>query len=216
MTQTTDTKKMKKKLVISIIAIVLGIILVLYLINLILPMIYNSMQPEETELIADYSFYEPDYEENIFDDENYMSLINAGIIEYDDGSSMRTSITQEDAYSYGQGVGLISDMLHTVINGDNEKYNSYFSEKYFKNNEPKGAFTMQKIYDAQIKYFSSKTVEENGKTYNRYVYELTYLIYENDGTYRKDIGDWKRPQYVVLTDREGKLLIDGFLYEKNK
>ncbi len=215
MPQGADKKKTKKILIISLIAIVV-LLLVLYLLTLIIPKIYQSVQPTETELIADYSFYEADYNQNIFEDEYYMSLIKDGVVEYDDGASMITTVTQEDAYSYGQGVGVLTDMIYSAIDGDTDKYNSYFSSKYFETNEPKPSFTMQKIYDVRIKYFSAKTVEEDGKTYNRYVYELSYTIYENNGTFRNDMGDWQRPQYVILTNREGKMLIDGFMYEKSK
>ncbi len=215
MPQTENKKKTKKILIISLVVIAI-VSLGLYLLTLIIPKIYQMIKPEETELIAEYSFYEADYDEDIFEDEYYMSLIKDGVLEYDDNSSFKTTITQEDAYSYGEGVGVITDMVYAAINGDADTYNSYFSSKYFETNEPKSAFTMQKIYDGEIIYFSGKTVTEGDVTYTRYVYELRYSILENNGTFRKDMGDWQRPQYVVITDREGKMLIDGFMYEKTK
>ena len=103
-------------------------------------------------------------------------------------------------------------MVYAIINGNASEYNSLFSKKYFENHEPKQSFTMQKIYNGKITYFSSESETIDGVTYKTYTYNLVYNIFENNGTFRKDIGDGARMQYIKVSEREGKMLIDDIQY----
>ena len=188
----------------------------MYLLTIIIPYAYQAFTPEETEYIADFNFYPADYNENIFEDEEYAALIVNGIVEYDNGVNSIEGITKENAAEQGEPVGVLTDMLYSVINGNSEEYNSYFSEEYFKTHEPQGSFTMQKIYNARITFFSSETIQGDDSSYTKYIYKVNYYIYKNNGTFRKDIGEGYRTQYIVITDRDGKLLIDNILYNKVK
>lgn len=206
---------LKKKLII-ILAVIVGVLLIMYLLTIIIPQVYRALQPKETELVIDYNFHEADYSENIFDDAEYNELIKNGILEYDNATNSIVTITKENAAEQGEAVGVLTNMVYSIINGNSEEYNSYFSEEYFKSHEHKGEFTMQKIYDGRITFFSSETVDDKNGAYTKYIYKLKYCIYENNGTFRKDIGDSYRTQYMVITNREGSLLIDAILYDKTK
>ncbi len=208
-------KKLKKRLIIVLIAIV-SVILILGLLVSIIPKIYELFLPEETEYVANFNFYEADYNENIYDDADYLSLIENGVIEYDNSAGMIVTILPEESAQYGASVKLMVDMVYSIINGNNEEYNTYFSERYFDSHDKKEDFTMQKVYDCRITLFSIETIEEDNADYKKYIYKIRYRIYENNGTFRKDIGDGYRTQYVVVTDREGSFLIDSIMYSQTK
>lgn len=207
--ENSDKKNLKKYLII-VLAALAALLLVMYLLTLILPKIFNDITSEDREEgTADFDFYTPDYDENIYEDENYLALIKNGVLTYDNGTNSITTVNLENAAEHGDAVKLITDYVYSIIDGDVEEHNSYFSKKYYENNEPKANFTMQKIYDGTITYYSVETASENGNNYTKYIYKLKYYIHENNGSYRMDIGENAKTQYVVITDREGKLLIDS-------
>ena len=183
--------------------------MVLYGLTVLIPYLQQLNAQEEDEIVADFNFYPADYDENIFEDPEYLSLISDGILMYDD-SYMATTVDKESAKYFGGQVEMLVNMVYSVINGNAAEYNSYFSEKYFENNSAKSKFTMQKIYNATLTYFSAEGVEDkNGNKYTQYTYKLIYNIYENNGTFRKDIGDDARAQYIVISEYNGKFLIDS-------
>ena len=52
--------------------------------------------------------------------------------------------------------------------------------------------------------------------YTKYIYKLSYSILKNNGTFRNDIGEDQKTQYIVITDREGTLKIDAISTSKYK
>lgn len=198
----------KKKIIVTI-SILAGLLLLMYVLTLILPLISQKLQHGTEEKNANFNFYEPDFEENIFEDQDYLSLIANGILKYDNGSNSVVTISFENASDHGDAVKLLTDYVHSIINGDNELYNSFFSSEYLNVNGSKEEFTMQKIYNGLITYYSSEQVTDKSGNYTKYIYKLKYQIYENNGTFRRDIGEDYKTQYIVITDREGKLLIDA-------
>ncbi len=206
--------KLKKQLIV-VVVIIAFVLLIMYLLTIMIPYLYDKQKLKNTEeVIADYSFYTPDYSENIFEDKEYTELIANGIVTYDNGVNSIMVITPETASHQGEGVKLLTDMLYAIIDGDSQKYNSYFSDIYYKANNPKGEFTMQKIYNAVITSYSVEAISEKDNNYTKYTYTLTYNIYENNGTFRKDIGDAARVQYIEISDRNGKYSIDSVYYEQ--
>ena len=205
-----QSKKSFKKKLIIVLAALAALLLIMYLLTLILPQILNNIKEDgEEEGTADFNFYTPDYSENIYEDEEYLGMIKNGIITYDNGTNSIVSIDVENASEHGDAVKLLTDYLYSIIDGDVTEYNSYFSDRYYQSKDPKDRFTMQEIYNATITYYSVESVSEDGQNYTKYIYKLKYYIYENNGTFRADIGEDAKTQYVVITDREGKLLIDA-------
>ena len=181
----------------------------MYILTLLIPYIFNSSKDYSEKETANFDFYTADYDENIFEDEEYLSLIENGIIKYDNASGLMVDITFENAKDQGETIDFLAKYIESIINGDNESYNSFFSTKYYKNNSPKDRYTMQKVYDATITYYTVSDEEEKTANYTKYVYKLKYRIYKNNGTFRQDIGDDSKTQYIVITNREGKWLIDS-------
>jgi hypothetical protein len=207
-----------KKRLIAVLCIALASILLIYGAFAVLPGLFEDDPDDLGEFIpprANFNFYTPDYDEDIFEDKDYLRLIENGIFEYDDGALI-SMIDKDNADGYGEPVELVVKMLYSIIEGDADEYNSYFSDKYFEKRSPKERFTMQKLYDGRITYFGNEAVEENGKQYTEYTFKLTYRIFKNNGTFRDDIGEGYRLQHVTVSDRGGKLQIDALNFVKYK
>lgn len=193
----------KKKLLI-LIAVIAVIIALLIISSLVIDKIEEKKNSDNEEI--NYSFYPADYNENIFEDEEYLALIEGEFMQYcDTRTNVTLGIDKSSAADHGEAVGFIVDMLYDAINGDADAYNTKFSDAYYENSSPKSDFTMQKIYDVTITYVS----EEKSEDYTKYFYYIEYKIYHNNGTFRRDIGDGSKKQLVTITDKYGTLLIDS-------
>ena len=64
---------------------------------------------------------------------------------------------------------------------------------------------MQKLYDVNITKLAVNDVGGN----TVYEFTLEYKILENNGTFRNDIGDGSKKQYITVTTENGKLLISS-------
>ena len=199
-------KKAKKKLVIIIVSILI-LIIILGIASLAIDML---SKPNE-EFVVDYKFHPADYEENIFEDQKYLALTAEEFIKYTDSTTNETvGITKDTAYEQGSDVQFLVDMLYDAINGDHQAYNARFSSDYYATHAPKDRFTMQKIYDVLITYISEEDISDNDGNYTKSIYCVEYKIYQNNGTFRKDIGDGSKKQYFTLnTNSDGEILIDS-------
>ena len=199
-------KKLKKKMIIAII-IAVSLIPVFMGISYAIEM-YNlkkiMVEPEP----IDYDFYPVDYEENIYEDEEYLSLMEYGYIYYTD-ASVTLGIQRENANSYGDDIEFIVEYIYKIIEGKTEEYNGCFSDLYYKYHKRHERFTMQKLYDINLNKVSETTVTDKNGSYAEYKFELSYRILKNNGSFRSDIGDGSKKQYITVTDRDGKLLIDS-------
>ena len=211
-----DTNKSAKKKIILVLTVIAITLLVMYALTLVIPMLTEKLIESDEEGTANFKFYEPNYEEDIFTDEKYMSLIKDGFLSYDNGSNSISQIFDDNTDQFGDEVELLAELVYSIQRGDDETYNSFFSQEYLNKNGKKENFTMQKIYDATITYYSTETVSDKNGNYTRYIYKLKYRIYHNNGTFRQDIDEDAKTQYIVLTDREGKLLIDAISTTKYK
>lgn len=201
-----NEKTVQKRIIIILVAVVCIIPILLgaiYAINLYVKA--KNKMPEQT---INYNWYPADFNENIFEDEEYMKLIEYEFISYTEGSVTQI-IDKETANIYGKEVSFMVNYLYSIVEGNADKYNSFFSDEYYESANKKDAFTMQKIYDVDLKKQSLEKVEEKGNTYTKCTFVLSYRIFENNGTFRKDIGDGSKEQYITFTDRNGRFLIDS-------
>ncbi len=154
-------------------------------------------------------FYTPDYSEDIFKDTYYMGL-DRGIYYCDPGTGVTVEIIKNEYDNYNDAVKLMYDFINYIIAGDAESYNACFSESYYQDgeNQKKEAFTMQKLYNIKITKIAETVSDSTGVS--KYVYTLEYMIRQNNGTFRTDVGsDASRTQYITITDTSGKPLIDS-------
>lgn len=206
----------KKKLLIAIISIVSVIVLLIIAVEIIE---YINNKKAFAPIEIDYDFYPADYDENILENEKYLDLIKGEYIRVCDASTGVTSgvdLNKTDKYS--SEILFMLDYINDIVNGDHESYNARFSEEYYKKHEPLERFTMQKVYDVLItkKEVEIVTDKKTGVNYTKYLIVLEYKIYENNGTFRRDIGDGSRKQYITVTDKTGTLLIDSIGIERTK
>lgn len=155
-------------------------------------------------------FFTPNYDEDIFADPVYMGL-DRNIYIYDIASGVTESLEMDDYAEYGDSVQFMADFVNAIINGDAEAYNESFDDECFYSGsvEEKEAFTMQKLYNIKITRMSEEDASDNGANYTKYEFILEYMIYQNNGTFRTDIGsDASKKQYITVTDRSGKLWIE--------
>ena len=103
-TNENSNKKAKKNLLIIIISVI-AVMAVLVAASLIIDLV-ESKKGGEYEI--DYNFYPADYEENIFEDEKYISLTKDGFISYCDSSTNITlGIDKEIAKNYGEEIDFL-------------------------------------------------------------------------------------------------------------
>ncbi len=127
-----------------------------------------------------------DYDENIFENEAYMAQNR--LIRYTDGP-LSTIIADGNYALYGDAVVLLHNYLEAVIAGDAKALPELFTDDYKKNNKLPAKFTMQKIYDIEIEFYSQNIINK-GKIneVTRCEYIIRYNIMENNGTFRSDVG----------------------------
>ncbi len=183
-----SAKKKQKKGIIIAFSVMIGIILLTYVIipgvaaiaEKIKEATDDGFKSDYMDDIKSFTFYPADYNENIFEDEEYMSRNR--YLAYTKGSDTFT-ITDNDYSIYDPTVGFFAGYFDTVINGRYEEYDSYFTEEYFEHQKNKERFTPQKLYDIEIKLKSTSEIE--GAT--KYIYYVNYKICKNNGTFRNDM-----------------------------
>ena len=200
-----NQNNLKRKMIIVLI-IVMCFVPILFAVTYLIDYLDDRNKMVEEQVI-DYKWFEADYDENIYDDEEYVKLIEYGFISYTDGS-VTLLIDKDSAKSYGEEIDFMVRYLYSIINGNADEYNSYFSDSYYKYHNKKDSFTMQKLYEVSLTKEPVEKVEEKDGEFTRYTFILSYRILKNKGTFRKDIGDGYRRQYITVTDRNGQLLID--------
>ena len=213
-----DKKSSKsKKILIRIICIVVGVIIFMMAASFGMN-IYLQKRAEKDAQRVHFDFAPADYDENIYEDPEYLALIERGFIDYTDyETNLTLAVNYEDAIDYGEDVLFMVDYIYAIVAGDAEAYNEFFSDEYYKKNEPKDEFTMQKLYEVNIsKVSQTKESDKAGNTYNKYQYIVKYKILDNNGTFRNDFNTGTKEQYILFTNKTGEFLIDGITTPKIK
>lgn len=122
----------------------------------------------------------------------------------DPRTGVRVSVDEASVEQNGEAFALIYHLLQAVIAGDSETYNSLVSQDVGHYE----SFTQQQLYDIVITKRSETQLEGKSGTYKEYVLMVEYKIHENNGTFRNTVvPDASRPQYYVINDSTGTLLV---------
>lgn len=150
--------------------------------------------------LPDYVFHDSNYTE--FNLQNYEERDR--LVYYRDGSE-KVALTEETLSAAGRPGAFFLSYFDTLIKGDYETYNTYFTDAYYETNEPFEYFARQLLYDIEVEILSA---EEKGKE-TVYTFEVNYKFYLNNGTFRRDVGsDGSRPQIFTLVESsDGTVLI---------
>ena len=90
----SNKSRLKKKIIIVMISI-LVLMALMFISIFVLDIILDKIQEKEEG--NDFNFYEADYDENIFEDSVYLSLIENGYISYCDLDNVTLGIAEKDA-----------------------------------------------------------------------------------------------------------------------
>ncbi len=203
-TSKKDRASAKKKL-ITVIVIIAVVILILSVATWILSALSKNKKYEEETI--KYNFYPADFNENIYEDSEYSEMMSHGFIKfYDANTGTTVGINKDSAEIHGKTTVFMIDLIYDIIDGNHSSYNQRFSDNYYKNRDPKDDFTMQRLYDVTLTFISAEKSDKGN--YTKYLYCLEYKIDQNNGTFRKDIGDGSKKQYFTITDSSGELKID--------
>jgi len=206
------SKKTKKTILISW-GIIVALLIVFWGISYILSNIDENLNkspiydPNAQTII----FHEINYDEDIFEDSVYMGL-DRNIYIFDLNTGVTESLEEHDYTNYGKDVKFMADFINYIILGNAEGYNDCFNEDYYSDidNEPKESYTMQKLYNIKLTKITEEKID-NGE-YTEYVYYLEYMIFQNNGSFRMDIGsDASVAQYITLNDKYGDIKISELI-----
>ncbi|MBQ7828739.1 MAG: hypothetical protein IJ345_00510 [Clostridia bacterium] len=198
-----STRKKNKIIIISVFAASLVLLLICSLIPGLLKN-DNGGKPDREEYTVDPSKLADTKEEDfdILEYEEYLKYDRT--IQYCYTAGVQVSVNDKTLSNYDASFRLIYELIGTLIAGDSDAYNELVHEDvgHFD------SFTQQQVYDVVITKYSESTKQSETGSYSEYVYVVEYKIHENNGTYRKDIeSDANRPQYFVINDSTGELLI---------
>ena len=207
-----------KKILLIIIASIVCVIAILAVTVRILENREEKKREESEELVIDYNFYPADFDLNIYEDEEYQALMRGRFLHYCNSyTNVTVSITKDTATLHGEEVAFLTDYIYTIIEGNHEGYNACFSDQYYASGKSKKEdFTMQQLHHIVLTKISQEEVSENGINYTKFSYVVEYQINKNNGTFRKDIGDGTRAQYLEITNREGTWKIDTVATAQNQ
>ncbi len=203
-----DMKNKRKKLVLIIICCIASALTIL---GGIILFTGDNKQDFPEDILPDFSFYPPNYDIDILEDPEYLSLNRD--ISYIKGA-VTVTVKPDEYSSTDIMLQFLSEYINTLINGDYEGYPMFFSDEYKEKNSLPEKFTMQRIHNILIEKIS----EEKSKAGNTlYVYMLDYQISLNNGTLRRDMdSDSSRPQFLVIKEENGEYKIDNIITYYNQ
>ena len=193
---TADKKKIKKAL-----TIVVCVFLALGLLLGALALVTELLKPKDDEFsYDDFRFFEPDYDSNLLENRMYTSL-NRNI--YFDRYGSESVLTESDVVA-GEASGFFYDYFQCLVNGEYENYKGFFTNEYIEEHgeDIPERFTMQLVYVIRVKLHSMNKPQPDNDDLTCEIYEVSYRIFENNGTFRRDI----------LPDETRTLVFELYIY----
>ena len=192
--QKIKQKEKKKKILIIAVISVVALFVIAGLVLLILAGIDNAKRNKEREELdaltkENLIFVEPDYNLDIFEDDYYMQLDRYYWIT--DGFT-RTIITDENSASYSPELNFVRQMIANAIAGNYIDYNAMFTQEYLNSagDDLREMFTMQQIHNIELEVLESNTIRaEAGEFETTSVIKVSYMIRDNNGTFRNDLEE---------------------------
>lgn len=175
------TEKQKLKNILRFFAIAFAALLLilgaLYLVKLLL----KGEKVDYTQKQEDIYYFSADYDASPLDDEVYVAK-NREVM-FTDHTGRGEPLT---AYA-GEGKdakALFYNYFKALVEGDADAHLALLAQNYKDSFVVPERFTPQKVYDISISFLTG--VSDGGKYVEKY--QVSYKIYENNGTYRADVG----------------------------
>ncbi len=195
-------RTIRKKIVLICLLLAVSLLI---LVGILLVWEFLRKDPVE-DPFGEYDFYPP-YEGDILQNPAYLEL-NREICYCEDatGMGLTAPLTEETLARADATVRFVYSYLQIIISGDTEAYNAMLGEEYLREHGAQSAFHPQMLYNITVYAYQTQTNADGSKTVT---YRLDYMIYRNDGSFRRDIGsDAIRSQYLVLQcDQNGTIKI---------
>ena len=206
-------KKLSDREKLGRIAMVLaGALLALSLLAVVLWLVSGQLSKQHkkpgTESGTKIQFYEADYDRNILEDPAYQRF-NRSVLYLEYGSG--EPLTEENHYTLGVASDFFYGYFDAIIRGECEAYRAYLTPHYIEEFDPPERFTMQMLYNIEVnREQQMSTAEFRGQTVNVYYFSVKYSIFENNGTFRDDVGSNKSTtQYYELYELGGRLYLNA-------
>ena len=212
-----NTKKnLGSKALVIRLALIMGVLLVFLLIlnSLDFSGISNDKNEEELQKVTDMTyapdyFYEPDFEKDILSEKSYLAKDRG--IHYTQGNE--TFYIEEGGYNLNKYTDFFKTYFSLIEKGDAKSLNALCTENYFESAGEIEDFTMQRIHDRRVTAISSVVIEDKEDPYYGYtvlLFQISYKILRNDGTFRRDIvGDEIKPIILELLDSGKSIKINS-------
>ncbi len=211
----TPEKKRTRRRLIAAIIVVSVLAAISYVITLKLDIFEWNSKNKVTSMYSDeiksFNFYPSDYELDVTTVPEYMDL-DRGVHYTKGGYSIL--VLDEELSDYNPAVRFFVEYFKTLQKGDYETYNTYFTEDYYKIYKPYELFAPQMIYNIEVEELS-ETFHDDGTT--TWTFNVKYMIYRNDGTFRNDIGSnaYRVLYYELVADVNDNVKINYITYYKN-
>ena len=232
MEQNKKPQNQKKKRILALV----GALLVLLLLVLLNSIDFESTPTEEApeapyvpDTYYAYYFVDPDYESNIFENAEYKKLDKSISYTYNGQTvDLKNNLKNTDHESYDMPFASFFVKYFTALakGNANGKFDNFYSDVYFRTHKSFGNFAPQKVYDIDVRRVTeAQTITSEEKEEDAiYIgctltsFEVRYRIYQNDGTFRRDILDEDIiVQYIdLLGDKNGNYTINSVGYGKHK
>jgi hypothetical protein len=172
----------KKKILLAVVLIIVGVFLLLGVTLLILSGVRQfvwekRVQEHVNPMERRYIHPDPDWDKNIFEDSQYMSLDRS--VRHNSEGTVITAMTDENKELYSVPAQFMYDVVQIIINGDYEAYNALFADEYWEDGGEDFMFPMQALYKIEIQIIDMTETTADVK--------LSYTIYKNDGMFRPDL-----------------------------
>lgn len=203
----SDREKLKR-IALVVVGVLLALTLLAGALWLVSSLLSKRHDPPGPEAENGYKFYEADYERNIFEEPAYQRL-NRSVLYLEYGSG--EPLTEENYRTLGVASDFFYGYFDAIIRGDVERYRAYLTPHYVKKYDPPERFTMQMLYNIEVnREQQMSTADFEGQTVNVHYFSVKYSIFENNGTFRNDVGSNKSTtQYYELYELNGRCYLNA-------
>ena len=207
----------RKKTLISVVIVAALLCALLYVLAVCIDK-YNAqkVQSDATQQAASSNpvpsiiFYDADFDENIFENQEYMQK-NA-FVKYTKGG-VSYYITQSIDQTEDEYASFFVNYFEKVKLAD-KSYADMFSQSYEHSYDyiasPDSEFAPQMIYDIEVSRFETQNDHSLESDTQYAFFEVKYKIFHNNGTYRRDLPeDGMKPLLFKLSNTGGKIKIES-------
>lgn len=195
-----DRRKRPAVVFLSIIGILVALVLATYII------LYFVSKNNRPDTSGDVFLYEPDYNVDIMQDEEYIVLDRS--VKYSDGIGSWPISDTDGIYTKNDVQLFLIDYIDDLVRGDALSIREKYSDNVLKALKLPQKFTQQRVYDIMFTELSKTEVNDGNDTFFRYEFKAEYKIMRNDGTFRRDLAsDSVKGQYLTIEHRGEEIKI---------